>query len=432
MEGRALRPARLVAGSVVLIAALSLGIGASQARPAKTNDTITLRLLANFVGQPGYQVLIANFERVYPNIKIDATYAASNATLYQLETTQLAAGNGPDLFVTYPGCGTPVSVCAVAKAGHLAPMVKKPWTKRSLPLVTSLDKYAGGLFAFTPIISLYGVFTNDDRFKELGIKVPQTFSQLLDVCRKAKTAGTAALVLPGTSATDISYLLTALAVPTVYAKDKRFLAKQRAGTATFAGAPGWRQALQEFIDMNTAGCFQPGAAGTSAAAAGALFAQGQGLMFPAITNMKGVIDAGNPKFAYSHHLFPGGTDPNETRTFVHLSLSPGVNVHAGPEAQAAAHKFIDFFARPKQNALFAEIQGGSTQYQFKKKQLPGFMSSELSAVEQGKYVISPVETWWNSNVLLQLQQNQIGLITGQRSIDDVLNAMDAAWKQGPT
>ena len=26
----------------------------------------------------------------------------------------------------------------------------------------------------------------------------------------------------------------------------------------------------------------------------------------------------------------------------------------------------------------------------------------------------------------------LGLITGQTSIDDVLNAMDAAWKQGPS
>lgn len=432
MEGRALRPSRLVGGSIALIAALSLGIGASAAQPSKASETVTISLLANYVGQPGYQVLIANFERVYPNIKIDATYAASNTTLYQLETTELAAGNGHDFFVTYPGCGTPISVCAVAKAGHLAPMVRKPWTKRSLPIVTSLDKYNGGLYAFTPIISLYGVFTNDDRFKQLGLRIPQTFSQLLNVCRQAKALGTPALILPGTSAMDVSYLLTALAVPTVYAKDKQFLAKQKAGTATFGGTPGWHQALQKFVDMNAAGCFQPGAAGTSGAAAGAQFAQGQGLMFPAITNMKGAIDAGNPQFTYSHHLFPGGTDPNETRTFVHLSLSPGVNVHASAQAQAAAHKFIDFFARPKQNALFAGIQGGSTQYQFKKKQLPPFMSSELPAVEQGKYVISPVQTWWNSNVLLQLGQNQIGLITGQRSVDDVLNAMDAAWKQGPT
>jgi hypothetical protein len=59
------------------------------------------------------------------------------------------------------------------------------------------------------------------------------------------------------------------------------------------------------------------------------------------------------------------------------------------------------------------------------------MSSESSAVKEGAYVISPVETWWNANVLVQMQQNQIGLITGQRSVDDVLKAMDAAWKLGP-
>ena len=32
---------------------------------------------------------------------------------------------------------------------------------------------------------------------------------------------------------------------------------------------------------------------------------------------------------------------------------------------------------------------------------------------------------------LSLQQDAIGLLTGQRSIDDVLGATDAAWKQGP-
>ena len=30
------------------------------------------------------------------------------------------------------------------------------------------------------------------------------------------------------------------------------------------------------------------------------------------------------------------------------------------------------------------------------------------------------------------QQDAIGLVTGQETIDDILNAMDAAWKQGPS
>ena len=78
--------------------------------------------------------------------------------------------------MSLPGCGTPISICVLGKAGHLAPMLKKPWTKRSLPLVTSLDKLGKGLFAFTPTVAPIGIFTNDDRFKQLGLKVPQTFA----------------------------------------------------------------------------------------------------------------------------------------------------------------------------------------------------------------------------------------------------------------
>jgi raffinose/stachyose/melibiose transport system substrate-binding protein len=419
-----------ISGLMVVAAALSFGVGASSARPATKSDTITISMLANYVGQPGYVALIANFERSYPSIKINATYAATTAQLYQQELTLLAAGNAPDILATYPGCGTPISVCTLAKSGYLSPMVKKPWAKRSVPMVTSLDKYGQGLFAFTPIVSLFGVFTNDDLFKKLGLKVPQTFPQLLDVCRKAKAAGTSAVILPGTSAADISSLLTGLAVPTVYAKDKNFLANQKAGKASFGGSTGWHQAFQNFVDMNREGCFQPGAVGTSGASAAAQFARGQGLMLAGITNMKGLIDAGSPQFTFSHYPFPGGTTPNEVRTYVHLSLSPAVNAHSSSENQVAAQKFIDFIARPTQNALFVQIQGGMTQYQFLHAEVTSLMANESSVIKARRYVISPVETWWNAKVTLVMQLNQMGVITGQRSIDDVLNAMDAAWKEG--
>ena len=182
--------------------------------------------------------------------------------------------------------------------------------------------------------------------------------------------------------------------------------------------------------MNKEGCFQPGAVGTSGASAAAQFAHGQGLMLAGITNMKGLIDGGSPQFTFSHYLFPGGTTPNEIRTYVHLSLSPAVNAHSSPDHQIAAQKFIDFIARPQQNELFVQIQGGMTQYQFLHGQVPSLMTNESSVVKGGRYVISPVETWWNARVTLAMGLNQMGVITGQRSIDDVLNAMDAAWKEG--
>jgi ABC-type glycerol-3-phosphate transport system substrate-binding protein len=120
----------------------ALAVGAGEARPAGS-DQVTITMLVNATAQPGYQVLIANFEGAYPNIKVDATFAPAKVW-YQLEATELAAGNAPDLLGTLPGCGTPVSVCVPAKAGDLAPLVEKPWTKWALPLVTSLGKYGPG------------------------------------------------------------------------------------------------------------------------------------------------------------------------------------------------------------------------------------------------------------------------------------------------
>src|SRR5207244_3652589 len=94
-----------------------------------------------------------------------------------------------------PGLRDADSGVHAGEVGVPGPMVKKPWAKRSLPLVTSLDKDGQGLFAFSPQISPFGIWTNDDRFKQLGLKIPQTFSQLLGICQKAKAAGTVALIV---------------------------------------------------------------------------------------------------------------------------------------------------------------------------------------------------------------------------------------------
>ena len=137
-------------GSIAVAVMSSSGVSASEAHPAAGSDAITISMLAVANGQPGYQALIANFERAYPNITINATFVSTVAVLEQLETTELAAGNAPDILATYPGCGTPISICVLARGGYLAPMINVPWARRGLPFVTSVEKYGQGLFAFLP------------------------------------------------------------------------------------------------------------------------------------------------------------------------------------------------------------------------------------------------------------------------------------------
>jgi raffinose/stachyose/melibiose transport system substrate-binding protein len=59
------------------------------------------------------------------------------------------------------------------------------------------------------------------------------------------------------------------------------------------------------------------------------------------------------------------------------------------------------------------------------------MSSIAPLLAAHEYVIDPSQLWWNPNVLLALNQDEVGLLTGQSTVDDILTAMDAAWRQGP-
>jgi raffinose/stachyose/melibiose transport system substrate-binding protein len=415
--------------AVICAAALVLALGAGAARPAR-RATVTLNLLAYVLHKPAFDAMIGNFERVYPNVTVDATYAPNATVQSQLLLTELAAGNGPDLMAIGAGSGGATSVITLAKAGYLAPLVEKPWTKWSLPALISADKYGQGLFGFSTAIGFQAIFTNDDLFKKLGLRVPQTFSQLLAVCEQAKNDGTVPLLVPAQNSTVVQHLLEDISLTTVYAGNRQWTQKLKAGKVTFDGTAGWHAALQELVDMKNAGCLGP-SAGTAPIPADAEFAQGQTLMLFDATSHKATIDAGDPQFTYSERPFPAASSPGRSVAQTGGVLELAVNGRVSAQNQAAAQQFVDFVARPKQDALFASLLGNVTQYQFLHRQLPAYLASVAPALATYEYSLTPELTWWNPGIAMALNQQGLGLITGQTSIDDVLNAMDVAWKQGP-
>jgi raffinose/stachyose/melibiose transport system substrate-binding protein len=422
--GRSWLAAAVVAGVV-----LAFGMSASDVRSATPAGPITITMLANTIHQAALNVLIPNFERVYPNIRVNVTYEGTE-TQYALTTSELAAGDAPDLIIAWPGCGSPISICLLAKDGYLAPMVGVPWTRFSSRVVISESKYQQGLFVYSPGLSFYGMYTNDSLFHKLGLTVPQTFSQLLALCHKASADGTVAILLPGANPLLYASLAEDLALTTVYAHDSHWQAELQAGKVSFEATPGWHQALQELVAMDTAGCFQPGAVGTQNATP--LFAQGQGLMTPGLSSIRATIVAAAPQFRFSQHPFPNGTNSTKTVAMLTLSSGPAINAHASAANQAAAQTFVNFIARPKQDALWTQVSGSISQYQFLKGQLPGYLDSFAPFLADHQYARTPGQTWWNANVTLAFQQNGVGLLTGQASIDEILSAVDSAWRQGPT
>ena len=94
------RRAWLLAG--LTVAALSLGVAAAVARPA---SGVTINMIVNAGNKPGYDVLIANFERAYPNISVNVTYPSTPEAVFQVQATELAVGNAPEILMSFPGCG---------------------------------------------------------------------------------------------------------------------------------------------------------------------------------------------------------------------------------------------------------------------------------------------------------------------------------------
>jgi len=416
--------------ALALLALLTLGVGSGQARPVALGDTVEISMYSGTASKPALDDIVRSFEKANAGIDVTVTYLPTSDAIIQLETTQLAAGNAPDILATWPGCGTAISICKLAPAGHLANMPNKPWAKRSSSIAISTSKYGGGLFVYSPAITFEGLWTNDSLFESLGLKVPQTFPQLLDVCRKAKGRGTTPVILAASGSLVMQQLIGAFALTTVpdYAK---WLQKLKAKKVTFAGTPGWHTALQKMIDLNNAGCYQSGPAGTTAGAAATQFAQGQALTYANMTSKKGEIDSYVPKFGFSQHPFPITGKPNGSTVMLIVGFGWSVNAHSSKIKQAAAQKLIDYIAQPKQSSLYARVNGGLSQEQFKKGVLPSYLSSYARLFNAHKYGVNPVQKWWNAGVGTVLTHYGPGLLTGQTSIDETLTAMDVAWRQGP-
>ena len=98
---------------------------------------------------------------------------------------------------------------------------------------------------------------------------------------------------------------------------------------------------------------------------------------------------------------------------------------------APVPSFHHWPAALSQHALYSQITGGLSQYQLHKKLPPAYLSSFGSRFKNNGYAINPIETWWNAGTGDALTTQSTGLLTGQTTIDDVLKAMDVAWKRGP-
>lgn len=166
--------------SFILALSVSIGIGAQEKIKLtmgswRADDVVQMNQL------------LAAFSKKYPNIEIkfDPTNPPDyNAALH----LQLQSGIGPDLMYAR-SYDTGIQLF---KEGFLLDVSDLPGLKKvysDLARAPWVDPASGKSFAIPFCAVSHGVYYNQDIFKKLGLKVPETWEDFLATCKKIQDAG---------------------------------------------------------------------------------------------------------------------------------------------------------------------------------------------------------------------------------------------------
>ncbi|MFC5402549.1 ABC transporter substrate-binding protein [Cohnella soli] len=122
------------------------------------------------------------YKTKYPNAKI-IWNPIQGEKYHELLKAQLAAKSAPDIFFHQN------SLVPFARAGYLADLSDQPWANDILPSTWVENKYDGKVLAAPVDVSGWGVFYNKKIFDNLGLSIPTTYQEFLDLCEKIKASG---------------------------------------------------------------------------------------------------------------------------------------------------------------------------------------------------------------------------------------------------
>lgn len=339
-------------------------------------------------------------------------------------TTQLQAGNAADVMILAPGTGQPISVITLAEAGFLEPLDE---TSAGLIPAGSEIEYQidGDTFAQPTALTPVGMVFNVTAADESGVsEYPATYEELLDACTTARDGGKSFTVLAGGIPFNTGLFSMLISATRVYAETPDWNAQRAAGDVTFADS-GWRDVLEDIVEMNDSGCFQDGAAG------GTFDSITQGLgggtsLTAAVPGSAAASISEATGAELNVQAFPPA-DGQDAFTVTGANYAWGINASSDEDVKTSAQAFLDWVAQPENAQAYAELSGSVPITGIDPETLLPQYAPIGDILAEGSYAGLPNATWPNPAVYDALGTGVQGLLTGQKTVDQVLDEMDAAW-----
>lgn len=141
--------------------------------------------------QAGYQAIIEDFEKEYPNIKITMNTVPDSLKVL---ASRIATDDVPPLLTDWP---TQSQFKEKVRNGYYMDLSDQEFLSRVNESYLAMSPADDGKYYAMPYARNYmTVFYNIQMFKEHNIEIPETYDEFINVCKTFKEAGITPICLP--------------------------------------------------------------------------------------------------------------------------------------------------------------------------------------------------------------------------------------------
>lgn len=412
-----------VASAVLTVGVLGVAAaGCSTAPGGGSDDENSLTIATN--GATGMKAVVGQFEEDNPGVTVKIQDAPDS--YQQVTATQLTGGTAADIVQVFPGTGNNVSVKIAGDKGFFTDLSEESWVSElpaaSVDLLSTDD---GAVVAVPMTFSSIGAIYNTDAVEEVGLTAPTTWDEVLQFCADAAEAGKVAYGL-GLSDTWTTQLIPyALTATLVYAEEPDFAQQQVDGAATFSES-AWKQALEQYLEMDDAGCFNPSPNGTAYSQVQEAIAAGTTLATVSVAAETQAIETVSGKdLNLAFEAFPATNSADDT--FLSATVGPSFAVNAKATNQDLAKEFIAYLAEPATQVAYADAYGDTAALPGDQIQDTTVAATVSTFVGDSKISTWPDQLWPSTTIQPAMFDGIQALFAGQQTVEGVLGNMDAAF-----
>lgn len=208
-----------------------------------SNDTNELKKL--------YEAAVAEYEAAHPNVKINTETLDTEAYKTKISAEFAGTASGIDVFY-YWGAG---AIKKIVDAGKLLPIddyLTDDIKNKVLPGSTASFEFDGKTYSL-PTFSWYmALFCNKELFDQAGAKIPTTYDELLDACKKlSQLEGITPIAAGAKDGWCAAFVYQAMALREVGGEN---INAMLSGKVPFS-AEGYKEAADRVVELYNAGAF---------------------------------------------------------------------------------------------------------------------------------------------------------------------------------